>query len=53
MQLIPFHRTDDNDGQLYEEQLDPYLEKRLRIRPAGVVSKKIMGDRKMAKAIRS
>lgn len=30
-----------------------YLEKRLRIRPAGVVSKKDIGDRKMAKAIRS
>ena len=30
-----------------------YLEKRLRIRPAGVVSKKLIGERKMAKAIRS
>lgn len=30
-----------------------YLEKRLRIRPAGVVSKKDIGDRKMANAIRS
>lgn len=29
------------------------LEKRLRMRPAGVVSKKLIGDRKMAKAILS
>jgi hypothetical protein len=31
----------------------PYLENRLRIRPAGVVSKKLIGDLNMAKAIRS
>lgn len=30
-----------------------YLEKRFRIRPVGVVSKKLIGDLKMAKAIRS
>lgn len=30
-----------------------YLENRLRIRPAGVVSKKLIGDLKMANAIRS
>lgn len=30
-----------------------YLEKRLSMRPAGVVSKKFMGDRKMANAILS
>jgi hypothetical protein len=31
----------------------PYLEKRLSTRPVGVVSKKLIGDRKMAKVIRS
>ena len=31
----------------------PYLENRLRIRPAGVVSKKLIGDLNMANAIRS
>jgi len=30
-----------------------YLENRLRMRPAGVVSKKLIGERKMANAIRS
>lgn len=30
-----------------------YLENRFRIRPAGVVSKKLMGERNMAKAILS
>ena len=30
-----------------------YLEKRFRMRPLGVVSKKVMGDRKMACDIRS
>lgn len=30
-----------------------YLENRLRIRPDGVVSKKLMGERKMENAIRS
>jgi hypothetical protein len=30
-----------------------YLENRLRMRPAGVVSKKLIGERKIAKAIRS
>ena len=33
--------------------LDPYLENRFKILPVGVVSKKLMGDRKMAKAILS
>jgi hypothetical protein len=31
----------------------PYLEKRLRIRPEGVVSKNLIGERKIAKAILS
>ncbi len=31
----------------------PYLENRLSIRPAGVVSKKLIGDLNMAKAILS
>jgi hypothetical protein len=30
-----------------------YLENRLSMRPAGVVSKKLIGERKIAKAIRS
>lgn len=30
-----------------------YLENRLRMRPDGVVSKKLMGERKMENAIRS
>jgi hypothetical protein len=30
-----------------------YLENRFRMRPAGVVSKKLIGERKIAKAIRS
>jgi hypothetical protein len=30
-----------------------YLEKRFRILPAGVVSKKLIGDRKIANAMRS
>lgn len=30
-----------------------YLENRLSMRPAGVVSKKLIGERKMANAIRS
>ncbi len=39
-----------------EEKLgnfDPYLENRLRIRPVGVVSKKLIGDLNIARAIRS
>lgn len=32
---------------------DTYLENRLRMRPAGVVSKKLIGERKIANAIRS
>lgn len=35
------------------EKLHPYLENRLRIRPVGVVSKKLIGDLNIAKAIRS
>ena len=33
--------------------MEAYLEKRFNMRPLGVVSKKLIGDRKMAKAILS
>lgn len=41
-----YHHLEQSLGQTY-------LENRLSMRPAGVVSKKVMGDRKMAKAMRS
>src|SRR4051812_7337685 len=50
---IGMRGSDRRGGQPGRSRARTYLENRLRMRPLGVVSKKLIGERKMAKAIRS